>query len=510
MTNRQKNETEKATAAAMKEASRAAASPYRPRYHIMPASGWLNDPNGLIQYRGRFHVFYQHHPFAPAFGSMHWGHVVSSDLVHWERLPVALAPDPAEEEGCFSGSAVARGGTLALLYTSHSDRRDPKEQQCLALSRDGVRFLKSTANPVIPRLPANAGENGLTGDFRDPKVFWDRGCWNLVAGASADGKGLALLYRSRSLTRWRFQGVLCQSDGTQGSMWECPDFFPLGGRHVLMISPMNMPGHKNLFLIGEYDAARGRFSPQAQQEADFGHDFYAAQTFETADGRRVLIGWMDAWDDVFPTRADGWAGALTLPRELSLDSTGRVRTRPVREAELLRKNRLIDFGFRLIHHSAGNISEITGDSLEIALSALFDDPSCREFVVVLRASPDGGCRTELRYLPQERRLTLDTTRAGAGRTGTVSVQLAAPEPEKTPGLRLRIYVDRCSLEIFVNDGETVLSERIYPARDALAYDLRAVGGDCEMQSVAAWELEDIWEPGESVPGTAKEGLVQNA
>ena len=271
-------------------------NPHRNKYHFMAPAYWLSDPNGLIYFKGEYHMFYQHYPYAPHWGSMHWGHAKSKDLVHWEHLPIALAPsehyDLDERGGCFSGSAVDDNGTLAVVYTGTVWREGKVIQsQCLATSTDGITFEKYEGNPVIPGPP----EDG-SADFRDPKVWKHDGKWYVVIGSCKDGKGKALLYRSDDLKKWDYVGVLAESDGSMGTMWECPDFFPLGDKHVLVFSAMGMGEKKTMYLVGNMDYETGKFTWDTCGEVDCGFEYYAPQSFLDDKGRRIMIAWLNAWD----------------------------------------------------------------------------------------------------------------------------------------------------------------------------------------------------------------------
>ncbi len=209
--------------------SEASIDPYRLAYHITAPTGWINDPNGLLHFQGEYHVFYQHYPSRPEWGPMHWGHVKSKDLVHWERLPIALAPSESyDHDGCFSGSAVDADGTLTLVYTGNvwlnEEKTSIKQVQCLATSADGITFLKDCANPVLRHPP----HEERSGHFRDPKVWRHEDRWYMVLGTQREGKGAVLVYTSNDLHQWQYLGVVAENDGSLGYMWECPDFFSLG------------------------------------------------------------------------------------------------------------------------------------------------------------------------------------------------------------------------------------------------------------------------------------------
>ena len=210
----------------------------RQRYHFMAETGWINDPNGVIYYKGKYHFFYQYNPYHGFWENMHWGHAVSEDMLHWEYLPPALAPSEEYEDhlkgGCFSGSAIEHEGKLYLMYTAAANHgKGFVQTQCIAYSEDGIHFEKYEKNPVLT-APKGVAQDS----FRDPKVWRHEGLYYMVCGASKDKKGQALLYRSEDMLQWSFVNVLAESRGEWGSMWECPDFFEIGRRYVLTFSPI--------------------------------------------------------------------------------------------------------------------------------------------------------------------------------------------------------------------------------------------------------------------------------
>jgi beta-fructofuranosidase len=255
---------------------------YRPGYHLAPQAGWMNDPNGVVFFRGEYHVFYQHHPFDPNWGPMYWGHAKSRDLVNWQHLPIALAPgDDFDRHGCFSGSAVVCDDTLALLYTGHTwlgavgDEGAMRQVQCLAISSDGVNFSKQG---VVIDTPPDASII----HFRDPKVWREGDYWYLIVGARLGDRPCVPLYRSSDLRDWTFLNYLCSGDEQDGYMWECPDLFHLDGQDILLYSPQGMQpdGFSRLnrfhtgYRVGRVDEAQ-RFNGGPFIELDNGHDFYA-------------------------------------------------------------------------------------------------------------------------------------------------------------------------------------------------------------------------------------------
>jgi beta-fructofuranosidase len=455
----------------------AAPDPWRPLWHFTPAYGWMNDPNGVIQLRGEYHLFYQHHPFGTDWGPMHWGHAVSRDLVRWQHLPIALAPTPGgpDAAGCFSGSAVDDGGVLSLVYTGHGER----QVQCLATSADGRRFEKHPRNPVIAAPP----EEFSAADFRDPKVWRAEGKWWLVAGSHRGDRGAALLYESENLRDWRFKAVAAESDGTQGSMWECPDLFALDGRHVLAYSPMGLPSRAPLVLVGRLDYGNGRFEAGSRHVADHGFDFYAPQSFEDEKGRRIVIGWMENWESkTWPTKAYGWAGAMTVPRVLRLRADGRPLWSPVPEVESLRCEP-IRVASRPFGPGETVLDAVRGDSLDV--EAEIDPGDAVEVALVLRRSADGAQRTRVVLDRRAGTLAIDREKAGAGDGGVDTAPLALGAGQT---LKLRVLVDRSSVEVFGQDGSVVLTDRVFPDPASLGVALEAKGGTARFVSLTAWRL----------------------
>jgi beta-fructofuranosidase len=457
---------------------------YYPRFHLAALAGWVNDPNGLICINGVYHAFYQHHPYDENWGPMHWAHATSSDLVHWQHQPIALAPgDDYDRDGCFSGCAVDDNGVLTLIYTGHvwlgktGDDDQVREVQCLATSHDGVNFVKQ--GPVL--VPPAGIQH-----FRDPKVWREAGSWCMVIGAKENNLGQARLYRSSDLRDWQFERVLAQAqNAAQGYMWECPDFFPLGERQVLLFSPQGLvaQGYRNRnrfqsgYLLGNWQPEQDFTVTQPFCELDAGHDFYAPQTFTAADGRRMLFAWMDMWESAMPSKAHGWAGALTLPRELTLDAQGKVLMNPARELAALRTEPQ-----RLGALQCHNQQQLLGSNLHELLLIVDINASEAE-----RYGMTVGKAARVYVDNQARRLVLERFSPEPGLCGCRSVPL--PEGDT---LTLRIFVDRSSLEVFVNQGEACLTSRIYPIDGDHHLSLFAEAGSAQFVDVQAWQLATIW------------------
>ncbi|WP_141430998.1 glycoside hydrolase family 32 protein [Bacillus sp. 03113] len=477
----------------LEEASKQMNLRYRLGYHIMPPANWLNDPNGLVQFNGEFHAFYQHHPYDENWGPMHWGHVKSKDLVHWEHCPVALAPgDDCDKDGCFSGSAVDNNGELTLIYTGHHVLDKEKDiiyqNQNIAVSTDGIHFEKAGENPVIANAPSDSSMH-----FRDPKVWKHEDHWYMVVGNSTmDKVGRVILYRSLNLRSWEYIGVLAQSDGTVGYMWECPDFFELDGKSVLLFSPQGMEpegdSYQNLFqtgsLIGDYDYETNTFAHGSFTELDHGHDFYAVQTLLDDKGRRIAIGWMDMWESNMPTKADGWSGALTIPRVLTLGANQELLMNPVEELKLLRQAEHIECTNEII--SGSYLVETKEELLEI--KAVFNLENSDSETVGLKIRGINQEETIISYDIKKQTLTLDCSNSGKKEDGIRRTALNANEQ-----LHLHIFLDRSSIEVFANEGQKTMTSRIYPTEERLGIELFSNNGEVLVQDFTYWELKDIWK-----------------
>lgn len=473
-----------------KEAVAKTSKEQRPVFHFSAPVGWLNDPNGFSMYQGQYHLFYQYNPYATHWDSMHWGHAVSRDFVRWEYLPAALAPDRDYDNfGVFSGGAVEADGKQVLMYTGVEETLLPdgtkqiRQNQCLAVG-DGMDYEKVPANPVITAdmLPEGSSRE----DFRDPKIWKEDGrYYAAVASRHADGSGQIALFSSEDLSDWKFDTILDRSENQCGRMWECPDFFALGDRRILMISPQDMQakeleihnGNNNLFLVGTYDKDTQKFERLGVQPCDYGLDFYAAQTMETEDGRRVMIGWMQSWDNHMCPPDFAWSGMMTLPRELSLVN-GRVCQRPVREIEGYRKNP--------VRHDLVEIGQETAlDGVEgrtVDLTIDLEDGDYETFEVKVAASQDYF--SSIVYDRREDTVTFDRTYSGYGRD--VISRRSMKVKDQGGKLKLRVLLDRYSVEIFVNDGEQAMTSLIFTPQDGTGIRFRAKGR--AVASVCKYEI----------------------
>ncbi len=450
----------------------------------------MNDPNGLIQWQGQYHLFYQYNPFAAVWGSIHWGHAVSDDLVHWRDLPIALSPTPGtvDEYAVFSGCAFSVHGVANIMYTGvHKPAGVPRiERPCLATSTDDElgTWQKYPGNPVIPSPPPGLDLLG----FRDHAVWREDTTWYQIIGSGIRGVGgTVLLYHSTDLVHWEFVHPICIGDHNQtGEMWECPDLFKSGDKHVLMISPV--PLRKTLYFVGTFD--EHRFEAQHQGTLDDGGYLYAPQSFTDDRARRIMFGWL--WEGRAESAqiAAGWAGVMSLPRALVARSDGALGVEPVSE---LRRLRGRHFGVQRTTVSATTTLTVRGAALEIA--AEFLPGRAGQFGLNVLCAPDGGEQTLIVYHPASAWLSIDRSQSSLDPSvhrephGTY---VALSEGET---LMLHVFVDHSVIEVYAN-GSACLTTRVYPLRaESVGVELFARGGPAELRKLDVWEMRSIWPGG---------------
>ena len=469
-------------------ASRLAADRHRPQYHFLPSANWMNDPNGPIFWKGKSHVFYQYNPNGAFSGTKHWGHAVTEDLVHWKNLPVALTPTPGgpDKDGVYTGCAVIHDGTPTLVFTGVRP-----EVQMIATSKDPnlAVWEKYSGNPVISSPPA--GHEGV--GFRDPCVWKEADAWYMVVGSGVKGVGgTALLYRSGDLRHWEYlhpltigkmdKSVVSKNLVATGEMWECPDFFPLGDRHVLLVSTMGTV----LAFVGIY--SDHKFVPQWEGRADFGCD-YAPKTMLDGAGRRIWWGWIRERRTVDEQKAAGWSGVMSLPRILSLAPDRSLRMIPVPELRRLRGTKISRRAIEIVPDGLDLIKGAAGDCLEIA--AEIDPGNAEQVGLRLRCTPDGSEQTVMGLDRKESVLFSDPTRSSQNPQTTKSIQKGRLKLADGEPLRLNIFVDAPVIEVFANE-RACLTERTYPTRvDSLGIGLFSGGGKARLRSLDVWRMRAI-------------------
>ena len=496
--------------------------PHRPQFHFSPAAKWMNDPNGLVYYQGEYHLFYQYYPDSTVWGPMHWAHAVSTDLVHWEHLPVALYPD--EKGYIFSGSAVVDWGNtsgfgkdgqppLIAMFTYHDPAAEKTgiqayQSQAIAYSLDrGRSWTKYAGNPVIPN-PGNAR------DFRDPKLVWDaeRRQW-VVALAVADH---AEFWTSYDLKNWTKRSEFGRTLGNHGGVWECPDLFPItvegsGEKMWVLLQNIN-PGHPNggsgtQYFVGKFDGTTFNLDPgflpyvQGGKAVwlDDGKDNYAGVTWSdvpASDGRRLFIGWMSNWEYANKVPTGVWRNATTIPCSLTLHHTGagyRIFREPVRAFQILRGARYA------LHKTVLSTNLDLTDSLGFVptLSELeleFDLAEGQKGKFGVELSNSTGEQYRIGFDAAANQFFSDRTKAGdASFSPDFAKQVSvAARQSKDKKLRLHLFFDAASVEMFADGGATGMTEIFFPSEDFHRMKLFIDGSPGLTVEGNVYRLNRIW------------------
>lgn len=438
---------------------------WRQRFHIEPPDGWLNDPNGLSFYKGEYHVYFQYSPVAAdGHTPRGWGHYHGADLMHMVYDKAVMMPDiPEDSHGVYSGSAIENDGVLHIFYTGNVKMEG--DYDYVTAGRGANVILVTTADGSEVSEKQVLLRNSDYPDFcschvRDPKVWKEGEVWKMVLGArTLDDEGCVLVYESADLINWKYAGKVYKEG--YGYMWECPDYFELGGKGFLSTCPQGLPHYEtkwqNLNESGYFpvdgrleDSRLGEFA-----EWDMGFDFYAPQTFLDPQGRRILIGWLGMDNRVYgnATTELGWQHCLTIPREVTLGENGRLRQYPVAEFDALRK---------------GERRHADGCTAKYALPLEICGEPTADFTITL----DG--KLELRFDKAKQLFTMKFSdeKYGCGR-GTRNAVVANVNS-------IRLIADMSSIEVYLNGGETVMSTRFYP------------DGDCAELEIKGFEAQ-VWD-----------------
>lgn len=428
---------------------KAAADPHRPAWHLAAPVGLLNDPNGFIEHGGRYHLFYQWNPLGCAHRHKSWGHVSSTDLLHWQHeLPALLPIEEYEVSGCYSGSAVSDAqGRLTLIYTGNVKYPDGSRTAYQCLAREDELGGFSKLGPVLG-LP-----EGYSGHVRDPKVWHDGSQWLMVLGArTLDSQGEVLLYRSDNLHEWHAIGPIAGSRrgglGEFGYMWECPDLFPLGDQHVLISCPQGIApegdNYLNIYqcgwLAGNFDGKQ--FDHGAFHELDRGFEFYAPQTTCDSRGRRLLFGWLGLPEEnemSQPTMEYGWLHQMTCPRELYWQGEWLCQ-KPVDELHSLKGEAT---GYQGAVHGA--------PALALGSAWLELTPTGQGMLAL-------GDSLRLHWQPGQVALERRNWESGEWQWRKAPWQ----------GGRIILLLDHSSIECFADEGRAVLSARYFPGAEPVA------------------------------------------
>lgn len=463
---------------------------HRPTWHFLPRANWMNDPNGLIQWKGTYHLFYQYNPNGAFWGTMHWGHAISADLVHWRHLPIALAPDPdgPDADGCYSGCAVNVDGVPTLMYTGV---RGATELPCIATSHDDdlASWEKYPGNPVITAPPELD-----TTIFRDHSVWREADLWYQVIGSGIEGiGGTALLYRSSDFLTWELVGSLVPLDrvgqgiGAGATGWECPDFFALDGHHVLIAAMWDGEPISVGYFVGDY--AQHRFTPRHEGIVDPGVAFYAPQSFADDSGRRIMFGWVKESRSAGAQLEAGWSGVMTLPRVLSVLADGSLGSAPAPEVVTLRGRHFRLSGEEIVEGGFLRLEDIPGNSLELLVQIQPDVSETVRFDVL--CSEDGRESTTVTFDAGSGILALDTRQSSQADDVETGMYSLRRETIGAGPVHLRIFIDHSIIELFLNDAQCITA-RAYP-QSVDATRVR-IGGSHAVASVDAWEIGATGNP----------------
>lgn len=464
---------------------------YRPNFHFTPKKGWMNDPNGMFYYNGYYHLFYQYYPDSNVWGPMHWGHAISADLITWTEKPIALYPD--EKGYIFSGSAVVdvkntsgfgslKNPPMVAMFTYHNMKKEKAgeikhQSQGIAYSlNEGLTWTKYEANPVI--------ENPNINDFRDPKMTWDAIHQQWIMVLAAGDK--TMFYRSKNLKNWELLSDFGKEIGAHGGVWECPDFFPIlvdgtnDYKWVLLLS-IN-PGGPNggsatQYFVGDFDGKTftidESFLKDVKQQKglwiDYGRDNYAGVTWANiseVDGRKLFIGWMSNWEYAQKVPTEKWRSSLTIPRELSLVKEKghyRISFQPVRElknyiSKTIKKESLkIDKETIISDQSLVDLSKV---EIQFTVKDLKKD------IYAFSLSNKRGNSIQFGINKKENYFFIDRSKSGNLAFSDLFTNKIskAPFTEDFDKMDVKIIVDKTSIEVFYNNGKTVMTEIFFPEK----------------------------------------------
>ena len=465
---------------------------FRPTYHFSPLYGWMNDPNGMVYKDGEYHLFYQHNPYGSKWGNMHWGHAISKDLINWEHRPDAITPDALGT--IFSGSAVVDtdntagfgAGAIVAIYTQNSDR----QVQSIAYSTDNGRsFTKYENNPV---LTSDAR------DFRDPKVFWHKETqrWIMLLAVGQEMQ----IFSSSNLKDWAFESSFGEGQGAHGGVWECPDLFelPVDGTNEkkwVLLCNLNpggpFGGSATQYFVGTFNGKEFvNESPSKTKWMDWGKDHYATVTWSDApDNRRIAIAWMSNWQYANDVPTSQYRSPNSVPRDLSLftvDGETYLQSAPSPELLKLRdisKKRSFKVnGTRTIKDMiAGNEGAY---EIELTIENQHAD------VIGFRLYNDTGEEVDMQSVMKENKFSMDRRKSGeVGFNENFPMLTWTTIESGKDELKLRLFVDKSSVEAFGDGGRFVMTNQVFPSEPYTHIDFYSKGGAYKVDSFVIYKLK---------------------
>jgi beta-fructofuranosidase len=460
---------------------------YRPQYHFIPEKNWMNDPNGPIYYKGKYHLFYQCNPNDYHWDTMHWGHAVSEDLVHWEHLPIALFPsNELGETHCFSGCAVINNdGIPTIFYTSIGENeRNPQigAQQWMAVSHDDmITWEKYESNPVL-KLSIH-GEMNIK-EWRDPFVWKENEVWYMVLGGGSEDEGCVLIYSSSDLKNWTFLNKMFEAPDFK--FLECPNMLKFGEKYVLVYSPSDIVRYhvgtlnKDFTFTSEYEGILDNSGWEG---------FYAPNTLVDPKGRKIMWGWMTEVSRGEFQGANGWAGAQSIPRVISLESDNSLRMEPLPEYKILRYDEEL-YDNKIIKNNKMTFKN-NGRALELEMKIKINGDE--NFLLNVLESPDNQEKTTIGYDAVAGEIFVDRSQSSLSNQVHKTILKSTLKIEKGELLNIHIFVDHSIIEVFANNN-VCISTRIYPTlEDSKNVSLEnSQGNELNIQNLRLWKMNSIW------------------
>ncbi len=456
--------------------------PLRPRYHFLPPANWMNDPHGLIFYKNEFHLFYQHNPKENKWENIYWGHAKSKDLVHWVHLPISLKPDKTKGEShCYTGSCVFYDNIPTIIYTSIGPKRTPHQdsEQWLATSSDEmITWERYEHNPV---MDSNLHEPLDIREWRDPYLWKGKNQWYaLLAGyIYKPRQAVLLLYKSSDLRKWEFVSIFAQELINKKLTWECPNFFPLNGKHMLIISSFKRQyytdevfsiGRKVEYNIGDYKDHQ--FIPGKWKKVDHGKLFYAPTTLIDPKGRIIMWGWLAA-------KGKGWNGCLTLPRRITLGLDNKLCFSPIKELHSLRTYH-VRFKSLIVNDEPLYLSKnFNSQCFEILME--LEMLSADQFTLKIFESNNFQYDECIRFNIQSKEFWL----------GKEKIILQDLDTDDI--LKLHIFIDVSIIEVYINNREIISGQIIPKGSNSLQIEFFAQNGNIKINKSEIWSLRNIWD-----------------
>jgi len=483
---------------------------HRPQFHFTPKANWMNDPNGMYYYQGKYHLFYQYFPDSTVWGPMHWGHAESNDMVHWNHKPIALYPDSI---GCiFSGSAVVDNNNTSNLGTSENPpiiaafthhnfdlenaKTNDHQKQSIAYSVDGGEsWKKYKGNPVIPNTDKIK-------DFRDPKIVWHEASQKWILALAAYDK--VMFYSSPNLKEWKF----ISDFGIEGDnrLWECPDLFPMKvegseeEKWVLIVSIQKEApndGTATSYFIGDFDGEKFQSDINSQKWLDWGADNYASVTWNNVpqkDGRILALGWMSNWQYAQIVPTETWRSAMTLPRELKLvnkDKAYYLYSSPVTELEALRNGK-VSLGSFSIEEEKNITGDFVVDQSEYIFEVDMKNTSASTFGFTIGNKADE--KVVVSFDKKAAKMFVDRTQSSKNKFSEdfYDAVHSAPLDIDRESLTVRMYIDAASVEIFIGDGEMCFTDIFFPTNKYDGISMFSKDGKCVVSDAVVFPLKSIW------------------